>query len=78
MAPLNPCGTYTALFACTERQHLSTKLYNKRDEFNFLTVNFPFISSNIPSAPAHGVREETSTLKGKDLLPFEKWIFRNG
>ena len=53
-APFNPCGTYTALVACTERQHLSTKLYNKRDEFNFLTVNFPFISSNIPSAPAHG------------------------
>jgi hypothetical protein len=54
-APLNPCSTYTALDVCTGRHHLNTKLYNKRDEFNFLTVNFPFISSNIPSAPAHGV-----------------------
>jgi hypothetical protein len=26
---------------------LSTKLYDKRDDFNFLIVNFPFICSNI-------------------------------
>ena len=26
----------------------------KRDDFNFLIVNFPFLS-NIPSAPAYGV-----------------------
>ena len=25
------------------------------DDFNFLIVNFPFLSSNIPSAPAYGV-----------------------
>ena len=25
------------------------------DDFNFPTVNFPFLSSNIPSAPAYGV-----------------------
>ena len=34
---------------------LNTKLYDKRDDFNFPTVNFPFLSSNIPSAPADGV-----------------------
>ena len=28
---------------------LYTKLYDKRDDFNFHTVNFPFLSSNIPS-----------------------------
>ena len=32
-----------------------TKLYDKRDDFNFLIVNFPFICSNIPAAPAYGV-----------------------
>ena len=32
-----------------------TKLYNKRDDFNFLIVNFPFIFSKIPAAPAYGV-----------------------
>jgi len=34
---------------------LRTKLYEKRDDFNFLIVNFPFICSNIPAAPAYGV-----------------------
>ena len=32
-----------------------TKLYDKRDDINFPIVNFPFICSNIPSAPAYGV-----------------------
>jgi hypothetical protein len=34
---------------------LRTKLYNKRDYFNFPIVNFPFICSNIPAAPAYEV-----------------------
>jgi hypothetical protein len=33
---------------------LRTKLYDKRDDFNFGIVNFPLICSNIPAAPAHG------------------------
>ena len=28
--------------------------YDKRDDFNFPIVNFPFICSNIPEAPAYG------------------------
>jgi hypothetical protein len=32
---------------------LRTKLYDKRDDFNFPIVNFP--CSNIPAAPAYGV-----------------------
>ena len=32
-----------------------TKLYDKRYDFNFPIVNFPFICSNIPAAPAYGV-----------------------
>ena len=31
------------------------KIYDKRDDFNFAIVNFPFICSNIPAAPAYGV-----------------------
>ena len=34
---------------------LRKKLYDKRDDFNFPIVNFPFICSNIPAAPAYGV-----------------------
>jgi len=34
---------------------LRTKLYDKRDDFNFPMLNFSFICSNIPAAPAYGV-----------------------
>ena len=34
---------------------LHTKLYDKRDDFNFHVVNFPFLSRNIPSGPSYGV-----------------------
>ena len=34
---------------------LCYKLYDKRDDFDFTIVNFPFICSNIPSNPAYGV-----------------------
>ena len=35
--------------------HLKTKLYDKRDYFNFPIVNFPIICSNISAAPAYGI-----------------------
>ena len=34
---------------------LSTRLYDKRDEFDFHIVNFTFLSSNILSCPSYGV-----------------------
>ena len=34
---------------------LSTNLYDKRDDFDFHIVNFPFLSSHIPSHPSYGV-----------------------
>jgi hypothetical protein len=30
-------------------------LYDKRDDFDFAIVNFPFLCSNIPLSPAYGV-----------------------
>ena len=33
---------------------LKTKFYDKRDDFTFPIVNFPYISSNIPASPAYG------------------------
>ena len=32
-----------------------TAIYDKRDDFNFRIVNFPYLSSSIPSGPAYGV-----------------------
>ena len=34
---------------------LTTQLYDKRDDFSFTIVNFPYICSNIPLSPAYGV-----------------------
>ena len=43
------------LFIRDNNNNITTKLYEKRDMFGFHIVNFPFMSSNIPSAPAYGV-----------------------
>ena len=36
-------------------KRLKVKLNDKRDDFTFNFVNFPFLSSNIPQSPAYGV-----------------------
>ena len=43
------------LFIRDKSNNITTKLYDKRDTFGFHIVNFPSMSSNIPSAPAYGV-----------------------
>ena len=42
----------TLIIGYTNR--LYTKLYDKRDDFNFHIVNFSFLSSSIPSGPSYG------------------------
>ena len=34
---------------------VSSKIYDKRDDFNFEIVNFPFIDGDVPWSPSHGV-----------------------
>jgi hypothetical protein len=34
---------------------ISTKIYDKRDDFNFKIINFPNMCSNIPASPAYGI-----------------------
>ena len=43
------------LFTRDKSNNITTKLHDKRDAFGFHIVNFPFMSSNISSAPAYGV-----------------------
>ena len=43
------------LFTRDQSNTITTKLYDKRDTFGFHIVNFPFMSCNIPLAPAYGV-----------------------
>ena len=33
----------------------SAKIYDKRDDFNFEIVNFPFLDGNHPHSPSYGV-----------------------
>ena len=32
-----------------------SKIYNKRDDFNFEIVNFPFLDGDVPRSPSYGV-----------------------
>ena len=43
------------LFIRDKNNNITTKLHDKLDAFGFHMVNFPFMSSNIPSAPAYCV-----------------------
>ena len=52
----NNSASYLALLLSIGRDgQLCTSLYDKHHDFNFHLTNFPFLSSNIPSSPAHGV-----------------------
>ena len=33
---------------------VSTKIYDKRDDFNFDIVNFPFLDGDVPRRPSYG------------------------
>ena len=34
---------------------VSSKIYDKRDDFNFDIVNFPFLNGDVPRSPSNGV-----------------------
>ena len=55
---------------------LRTKLYDKRDDFNFPIVNFPFICSNIPAAPAYGVYISQLIRYSKDCGSYQDFLDR--
>ena len=44
-----------SLIAKCSLKSVSPTFYDKRDDFTFPLVNFPFISSNIPALPAYRV-----------------------
>ena len=46
------CLLHTLIYTLTQ---VRTKLYDKRVDFNFPIVNFPFICSNTPATPANGI-----------------------
>ena len=34
---------------------VSSKIYDKRDDFNFEIVNFPFLDDDVPRSPSYGL-----------------------
>jgi hypothetical protein len=52
---LRPHHFWTYTSNLTTVGQLSTKIYDKRDDFNFKIINFPNMCSNIPASPAYGV-----------------------
>ena len=34
---------------------VSSKIYDKRDDFNFEIVNFPFLDGDVPCFPSYGI-----------------------
>jgi hypothetical protein len=66
---LTTSGTYpwsfiSQIFDIDSVGRLRTKLYDKRNEFNFPIVNFPFICSKIPAAPVYEVTITSTTSPG--------------
>ena len=47
------------IFSCTQsrlqRGFVSSKIYDKRDDFDFDIVNFPFLDGDVPRLPSYGV-----------------------
>ena len=51
----NETCSYLDLALYSDGGKLKFRLYDKRDDFDFDIVNYPFLDSNIPSIPAYGV-----------------------
>ena len=51
----DPANYLDLTFIIKSNNPLYTKLYDKRDDFDFHIVNFLFLLSNIPSSPSYGV-----------------------
>ena len=56
---------------------LNTELYDKRDDFSFPIVNFPFLCSNIPSSPAYGVYVSQLIRYARSCSKYDQFVTRS-
>ena len=49
------CGSFLDIAVNIVDERFVTKIYDKRDDFNFEIVNYPDLSGNIPRRQAYGV-----------------------
>ena len=48
-------ATFLDLNLCISNGTVSTKIYDKRDDFDFDIVNFPFLDGDVPRRTSNGV-----------------------
>ena len=48
-------ATFLDLNLSIHNDMVSTKIYDKRDDFNFDIVNFPFLDGDVPRRPSYGM-----------------------
>ena len=60
--------SYLDILITIEHGKYSTTLYDKRDSFQFDTVNLPDMSFNIPSKPVYGVYISQHVRIGYNML----------
>ena len=48
-------AAFLDLYLSIHNDTVSTKKYDKRDDFNFDIVNFPFFDGDVPRRPSYGV-----------------------
>ena len=65
------------LFIGDKSNNITTKLGDKRDAFGFHIVNFPFMSSNIPSAPAFDVYESQPIRYARCCSNYSDFLLRH-
>ena len=49
------CCPFLDLHITLSQGNLNTRVYDKRDDFSFPIVNFPFLDGDVPLAPSYGV-----------------------
>ena len=53
--PLIPKPHFLVLHLSISNDIVSTKIYDKRDDFDFEIVNFPFLDGDVPRSTSYGV-----------------------
>jgi len=56
---------------------LTTTLYDKRDDFNFPIINYPFLDSNTPSSPAYGVYMSQMIRYSRTCNSYQEFLHRS-
>ena len=55
---------------------LFTQLYDRRDDFDFPIVNFPYLSTNIPEFPAYGIFISQLIRYARVSSKYEDFLFK--